>query len=144
MIQRRDVVLIILSLLVGPPIASVLYLVFTATLKLGVAGIEAFDLELLLAMFPFFYLTAWPGLLATAIGNAVVARWLKGERSRLLVSLPIGALALMVLLHWLTTDDAGQNTDLALLSCLAAAGAIASLISVVLVEAFGIRLRSDA
>jgi hypothetical protein len=144
MVQRRDVILIIVSLLVGPPIASVLYLFFTAMLRLGVAGAQALDLELLLAMFPFFYLIAWPALLATAIGNAVVARWVKGERSRLLVSLPIGALALMVLLHWLTTDDAGQNADLALLACLAAAGAIASLVSVALVEAFNVRLRSDA
>ncbi|MBU1176020.1 MAG: hypothetical protein KKH72_11515 [Alphaproteobacteria bacterium] len=135
--QRRDFELLALGLLVMPPLAAVLFMSATALSRAGPAGLASLDIGFLVGTFPFSYLLSLPPSLAAMAANAMVGRWLGGQAERLLMSLPIGIVPFLVILGWLATDDKTGQLRLAEYGGLAAAGALASLACVGLVEAFG-------
>lgn len=133
---RRNIVLMIVSLLVGPPLAAIAFFVLKAVVKLGPLASSALDLNFLVATFPFAYLLGWPSMLAAAIGNMLALRFVNSEGLRLVLAMPIGGLAFGVFLSWLAQDDKTGKLDAASLMEIGIAGAVASLVSLALVEAF--------
>lgn len=133
---RRNIVLMIVSLLVGPPLATIVFFVLKSLVRLGPMAFAALDVNFLVASFPFAYLLGWSSMLAAAIGNMLVARVVNSEGLRLVLSMPIGALAFGLFLSWLAQDDKTGKLDAASMMEIGIAGAAASLVSLALVEAF--------
>lgn len=135
--QRRDFELLALGFVVMPPLAAVLFLSATTLSRTGPAGLASLDIGFLVGTFPFSYVLALPSSLVAVAANAVAARWIGGQAERLMMSVPIGIIAFLVVLSWLVTDDTTGQLRLDEFAGLAAAGALASLACVGLVEAFG-------
>jgi len=139
--QRRDLEIVILSGLFGPPLASFLFLFGSGIGRYGIAAIGELDLELIIATWPFAYLIAGVPTLVGAVANAVVARWAPPQGPRLLLALPLGAAPYLLSLGWLADIDPGGRIDATSLSALGLTGAAVSLLCVALVESFGTPLR---
>lgn len=136
----RDGLLLVVSLLAGPPIAALVILVGFGIAQHGPVSIAFFDPQFYLASIPFSYLIAWLPMLIAAAGNVALSR-LVSEVWRLLLALPAGAAPFVVQLGWLAEDEGGVSKPGELLS-ISLGGALASLVCVALVEAFGPEFRS--
>jgi len=141
--QRRDVELIGLGLLVAPPLAAVLFLAATGVARHGLQGLYTLDLGFLVGTFPFSYVIALVPALVAMTGNAFLARLVRGQGLRLLLALPIGAIPFLIDLGFLASDEGGGPIGAEMLG-LGLAGALASLVCVALVEAFGTPLRGES
>jgi hypothetical protein len=141
--QRRDIELLLVSGLVGPPLASFCFLLASTVGRYGLAGLATLDIAFVTGTWPFAYLFAFLPTLIAAAGNALVARWALSQLSRLALSLPIGAIPLLLSLSWLAEDDASGQMQIGELVSLGFAGAMTSLLCVALVESFGTALREQ-
>lgn len=137
MIQRRDIVLMVVTLVLAPPLAGAVFLLSTAIARFGLGGIAAFDAALFLGTLPFTYLLSLIPAVVMAIANALVARLGASEAVRLLLAIPTGAVPFVAGLGWLADDEATRTSDLATLAAVALAGAVASVTCAAIVDAFG-------
>lgn len=139
--QWRDGLLIVACLLLGPPLVSLVMVASLSVADGGVAALAALNLEFYFGTMLFAYILGWfPAALAGG-GNAVASR-LVGPGWRLLVALPVGAVPFLVSLAWLAEGEGGAYDPNTLVG-IALGGALASLIVVAMVEAFGPPLRGD-
>lgn len=130
--------LLLVSVVIGPPVASFAFLLATAVGRHGIAGLQAFEIDFFVATIPFAYLfTVVPSLIAAG-GNALVGRWTDSQGYRLALALPIGAIPFMLALSWLAEGEAGGPFSAPDLAGLGIAGALASLLSVALVDSFAV------
>jgi hypothetical protein len=136
MIQRRDVALMIVTLVLAPPVAGAVFLLSTVIARFGLGGIPAFDAGLFLGTLPFTYLLSLIPTVVVATANALLARLSPSEAKRLLLALPAGAVPFVVGLGWLANDEPARTTDPSTLVAVAFAGAVASLTCVAIVDAF--------
>ena len=136
----RDVVLVIVSLVFGPPIASLVVVAGSAVGQGGLDVLAQFNPRFYFATLPFAYFLAWLPMLIVAVCNLVVAR-LVPEIWRLVLALPIGAITFLALLGWLG-EDAGGVRNLDETVSIGLAGAVASLICLAVMEAFWPRPQS--
>lgn len=136
--QWRDGLLVGACLLLGPPVAALVSYVGFGVTRHGVASIQFFDLQFYLATLQFAYIVSWLPMLVAGIANAIVSRF-ASEPWRLAAALPAGAVPVVIQLGWLAEDEVSsrQMNDLFVLGL---AGAVASLVCVALVEAFGPKL----
>lgn len=134
---RRDIALLLLGALCGPPLASVCFLLASGIGRHGLASLQAFDLAFVTATLPFAYLFAFVPSLIAAGSNALVGRWTASQPIRLALSLPIGAIPFMLSLSWLAEGENGGPFSVPDLAGLGIAGALVSLIGVAAVDSFG-------
>lgn len=133
--QRRDVEMLLVTLVLGPMLAAILLFVVIGLLRFGLPGLATLDLALIVAAWPFAYLLAGPAVLAIGIANAVIAHLVRSDVLRLLLALPVGALIFAVGLDWLQAE--GADTP----GAVPFTGALVSLLCMALVGAFGTPLR---
>lgn len=133
--QWRDGVLVGACLLLGPPIAALVSYVGFGIARHGVQSLQFFDIQFYLATLLFAYLISWLPMLVAGIVNAIVSRF-ASEPWRLVAAVPVGAIPVVVQLGWLAEDEVNgrQVSDLFVIGL---GGALASLVCVALVEAFG-------
>jgi hypothetical protein len=136
----RDIGLVIVSLVLGPPIAGLVTVAGSAVGQGGLAVLADFNAGLYLATLPFAYFLAWLPMLIVAVCNLVVAR-LVPEIWRLVLALPIGAMTFLVLLGGLAEHAEGVR-NLGETVSIGLAGAVASLICIAVIEAFWPRPQS--
>jgi hypothetical protein len=137
MIQRA-LALVIVAGVLGPPIAAVSFLVLTGVFRFGVRALAALGPDILgLAFTPYTWLLATVPALASGVVNAVAARFLPTEVLRLLIALPVGAVAFLICLNWLLWDPVTGVAAANDVAAVGLSGALASLVCVALVESFG-------
>lgn len=130
----RDGLLVIVSLVLGPPVAALVAMFGFGIARHGVAASVNFDIQFYVATLPFAYVVAWLPMLIAAVANAVVAR-LASEPWRLAAALPIGAISFVLQLGWLGEDAAGEG-QLSDLFSIGLGGALASVVCVAVIDAF--------
>jgi len=139
----RDAAIVVVTLVLGPPIASLVVLLGSGIGQFGLAALLAFDVLFYLASLPFaYFLAAVPSLIAAGC-NVVAGRFVDGETWRLMLALPFGALPFFVLLGWLAEEQSGGWNRGDFVS-IGLGGALASFISLALVEAFWSKPRQSA
>ena len=136
--QRRDIEMLLVTIVAGPALSPFVLFVVDALLRFGPIGPTQIDFFLVAATLPFAYLLASPWVLAIGVANTVVARFARADSLRLLLALPIGAVAFAIGLQWLGTEEGGTTPE-----AIPLAGALVSLLCVALVGSFGTPLRGD-
>jgi hypothetical protein len=139
--QRYDIELVLVCLVLGPPLAGAIYLTLGQLVEQGPSGLTSIDFGLIGGALIFFYLLAGPPMLIAAIASAVLARFLHTNALRLLAALPAGAVPFAILLGWLADAEPPLPRDLGMLAVVALSGAFTLVICVSLVETFGKPLR---
>lgn len=139
--QRYDIELVLVCVLLGPPLAGAIYLVLGQMVESGPRGLTSLDFGLIGGALIFFYLLAGPPMLVGAIASAVLARFLRSNALRLLAALPAGAVPFVILLGWLADAEPPLPRDLGMLAVLALSGGLTLTICLSLVETFGTALR---
>ena len=137
--QWRDGLLVVVSLLAGPPIAALVALLGIGVARTGPGAVATFDVQFYTATILFAYILTWLPMLVAAVANAVLSRFVS-ETWRLLLALPVGAVPFVVQLGWLADNEAG-GSDVADLLSVGLGGALASLVCVAAIEVFGPKLR---
>ena len=138
---RRDVALVLLSLSAGPLLASGYFLLFDTFARHGLAALELFDWAFVFETVPFLWLIPLTASVVVGIGNAVAGHFIADERIRLPLAAVLGAVMFAWNLNWLAEEAEGGGLNLATLVSLGAAGALAAVIQVAVVDAFGARAR---
>lgn len=127
-----DWVLLLVSALLGPVVANLVFLFGTAI----VAGqLNAETLSLLLPSLPIAFVIALLPAAIAGVCNVLIGKIPAASLNlRLLLSLPVGAVVFVVALNGLAQDESGAFSmpDLAALGL---AGALASLLPVLITEA---------
>lgn len=135
--KKRIVAHIAVSVLVGPPLAGVVFLITTGLLRFGPVVLDHIGPTFGLAITPYSWLIAFiPALIAGAVNGAAVLV-LPRPSPRLLLAPVVGAIVFALCLNWLAQEGANGLSGGDVLTAIAVAGAVASLICVALVESFG-------
>ncbi len=137
MLTWRDGGLALACLLLGPPVAEVIFLLGSGISRFGPNAVLALDFGFVIGALPFtYFLTLWANLTVTA-ANLVARRVTSSANLRLLLALPIGAASYLGFLSWLTQTEGTYLTGE--LVALGIAGMLAALLPVAVVESFGER-----
>jgi hypothetical protein len=125
------------AIIAGPPIAGVIFLLFTGLRRFGPAVLDQIGPTFALAITPYSWLIAIVPAFITGLVDGAAVLVLPRPGPRLLLAPAVGAIAYVSCLRWLAQEDVGGATDADALVGIAIAGALASLICVALVESFG-------
>lgn len=134
--QWRDGVLVLLSLVLGPALASLIAGLALAAVRDG--SIAAFSLASWWSLLSLAYVVGWMPMAVAGAANAVLSRYF-GRTGRLLLALPVGALAVIIILVLIAGNV--QSLSVVDAAIFGLGGAFASYLVVAIVELFGPRLR---
>ena len=133
MIVRRDIELLITSLVLGPLLGA---FVFLGTIVM-VGGLPSIGSVLPLLLFGSYVLGALPAGL-NSVATSIASRLVPRALSRIALSPLTGAASAIAVLGWLLLQgDPGAIPPALVLGLMALSGAIASLVCVALIERFG-------
>jgi hypothetical protein len=134
--QWRDGVLVLLSLALGPALASLIAGLILAAVRDG--SIAAFSFASWWSLLSLAYIVGWMPMTVAGAINAVISRYF-GTTGRLLLALPVGALPVIFMLVLIAGNL--QSLSIVDAAIFGLGGAFGSYLVVAIVELFGPRLR---
>jgi hypothetical protein len=133
----RIVAHIAVAVVVGPPLAAVIFLMATGLMRFGPAVLDHIGPTFGLAITPYSWLIAIVPAFVVGLIDGAALLVLRRQGPRLLLAPVVGGLAFPGFLTWLAEDETTGVLDFSTLGALGVAGALATLICVALVESFG-------